>query len=176
MQPDQLLLISPITSCDITGQVNSRMARIEPGDWWLSRGALASVCNHWVGPATLQESVLERFSSHEKRTSTAANQWKSLLPTSGDHPLLTPIHYAEPFEILRNADVKVTILGATNDVLYAHAAMYAQRCQEAGVSCTFIEGVGGIHDYPLLAYITGDAGCLEGVDLMTSCLLKASRL
>ena len=124
-RPDQLILISPLTTCSFPRPIDEAMARIEPKDWWVSRSFAHSAGKWWLGTSSSRAATLERFFTLAGKDSGLAKRWQALLLTTLDHPLLSPVLHASPFELLRSAGTHVTLVGAKNDTLYVHAAHYA---------------------------------------------------
>ncbi|SNX82136.1 uncharacterized protein MEPE_00842 [Melanopsichium pennsylvanicum] len=63
IQPDQLILISPLTRLNMTKEVEERMAQIHPQDWWLTSSFIKQIIHLWVGSAEKQAATVDHFVS-----------------------------------------------------------------------------------------------------------------
>lgn len=175
LQPNQLILISPLSTCDIIGNVREEMNRIQPQDWWLTVDFADEVCALWVGSGSVQEEAVQHFVTASKSDQVLAEKWRKALPLRVDDAMVDPIGSPASLELLHKSKVHITLLCGTSDILYSCAYFYAKRCEEKEVSCTFIEGLGGLHVYPLLTFLFSDSGYSKGADLIISSVREASR-
>lgn len=176
LQPDQLLLISPLVTCHATPGLDERMDQLQAEDWWLTRSFVTEVSQLWVGSPSQHATVVSHLVDSSPSDDTAAG-WKATLPTRTDSPIVDPTGSSDAFALLRESNVHVTLLCGTKDVLYAHSELYAELCDQNRVRCTYIQGDGGIHVYPILGYLGGGVeGCNEAIELCIASILKASRV
>ncbi len=173
--PDQLILLAPVTTCNVTGEIEKPMDRVQAQDWWLDRKRVQELCQMWVGTTSVQEAAVQQLASASNVTENAAEKWRQVLPLRADDDMLGPIASPTTFELLQQAKVHVTLSCGTSDILYACAYHFAKRCEQHKVECTFIEGEGGVHVYPILGFVLSDPGCIKGSDLVVQSVLKASR-
>lgn len=177
LQPDQLILISPLSSCNWTQQIDEEAQRIQPKDWWLDSTFLKEATALWIGTSERQHSALQRVTS-SSNDRQIAEEWGQALPMRSDHPVVDPtgsVSSSESFGLLRRANVNVTLVCGTRDILYPFSSLYAQRCEENSVKCRFIEGKGGIHVYPIMGFAFQNQGCDECQDWIVESVLSASR-
>lgn len=178
LQPDQLILIAPLTTCNLTQDLIKESALIEPQDFLLNRRLIKELVDLWIGTSapSVQAAAVEHYVSKSPDTNTAL-KWKELIPTRGDHPILDPFGGSgEAFQLAQRVGIHVTLLCGTHDTLWPFSSRYAKGCEEYAVRCSFIEGLGGIHAYPIFGCAFGNAGCDEGTELIIRSVLEASRL
>lgn len=175
LQPDQLILISGLLSCNITQEFKELAGQIQPKDWWLNTAVTVEMCERWIGTPALQEAAIRHLVS-KSPTPKIADRWRKALPLRTDHPIVDAIGAADSFKMLQKAGVHVTLLCGSHDIFFAYALLFAEQCEKYAVRTTFIEGMDGIHVYPLFGFLVGNPGSSEANDLITSSVLRASKI
>lgn len=118
---------------DATG-TDPKLAEIQPNDPWLS----ISAGKQWAGGPDV----------------------KNVAGSALRHPYVSPLF--GDLSLLKRAGTRVVLCCGTYDILYADALRFAEKCEESGVQCHFIEGQGQIHIFSLLNRFVPEASLACG--------------
>ncbi len=162
LMPDQLLLNAPWL--DGTFEMHrALLPTIRKHDFWLTAEQLGPAAEIWAGAETpttwggydakVHKGASDRMLAEAR--AAVPPEAAELLPAKGEHghPLVSPglddAHYA----LLKRHGIKVVVAVGTQDILYAHSLAYIERLEREAVPTHAIIGQGGVHVYPVLAYI-----------------------